>query len=118
MSEYFGTSTGGIAPSVTGMRVFSFLANPRACSEVWALVAGGMNNNGPLEIRLIDQYGTAMSDWAECHSSSLSRIKLQGVRISADPDGFPQVLTVEATNRSTASHSTARVSGVRLVYDE
>ena len=117
MSQYYSTSSGEVAPSVTNKRVFSFLASSGTCTEAWALVAAGMNYNGPLEFRLVDAYGQARSDWTQCFSASLERVKVQGVNVVADPDGFPQVLTIEATNKSTAPHSIAKIAGVRLIYD-
>jgi len=120
-SEYYsgGDESSKVLPTETKI-VLTFLGRPGTkCSEAWLLARGGMNNDGPLVVQLKNQEGMALSDPSEVHGqSSSSRIKMTNVRVPASDNGFPPVIRVEATNRSTVSFSNAFVNGVRLMYDD
>lgn len=118
-SEFFSTNAGDVLPTATNRRVATFLSKTgAACHEAWALASAGLNADGPLVFRLIDQSGMALSDWSETSASSLERVKMQDVRIVPEDSAFPPVIVVEATNRSTKTNSIAKFAGVRLVYDD
>ena len=115
--EYYGGGAiNTLQPSASKV-VLSFLARPGGTSnEAWVLARGGINSNGALKIRLVDEYGSALSDYVEVFSSTLTRAKFTNVKIVAD-GSFPAVLRVEAHNKSTATQSVATVEGVGVVYN-
>ncbi len=68
-------------------------------NEAWVLAGAGYGGSGSLKIRLVDAYGTALSDHAEIFGSDITRVKLLGVSIN-NVDHVPKVVKVEATNNS------------------
>lgn len=114
MSAFFSVGDPVLIKPTLTKTVASFLVSPgTAYGEAWLVARAGINNNGPLCVRLIDDVGQALSDWTETFSSSASRIKMSGVKIPAG--AFPPLIRIEAINKSAAEHSDASVLGVFLV---
>jgi len=113
-SSYYSCAAPVAVKPASLMYVATILTPPnQAFTEAWVLARAGMNNNGATQIRLVDEYGGALSDVTETFSSSAERIKMTGVRVPADV--FPPKVRVEVTNKSTAAGSSAYVEGVLLV---
>ena len=117
VSEFYGGATKQIKPNEK-TTVLSFLTKINTpCQEAWLLGRASFGGNGPLKVRLVDETNTALSDYVELHSSSLSRILFQNVKIPASP--FPLIINVEARNTSSETMSPpAVVDGVMLVYSK
>lgn len=115
-AEYYGGgSVNAVAPTATKI-VLTFLAQPGQTSTgAWLLARAGINADGPVRVRLVDQYGAPLSNTVEVNSSSLERVRMLGVHVPAE-GAFPTVVRVEAQNRSTVTNSHAAVEGVLLEY--
>jgi hypothetical protein len=112
---YGGGSAHPIYPTATNVPI-TFLAQPgKAARSAWLLAKAGVNADGPVRVRLVNQFGQGVSQYAEVRASSLERVKFVGVRVNADGP-FPAVIKVEAQNRSTVPGSSAVVEGVLLEY--
>ena len=111
---YIGGEPSAIKPTAS-KRAFSLLAQPKTpCNEAWLLARAGINSNGPLVVRLVDDLGRAVSGDVETNSSEATRLKFLNVKIPASD--FPPLIRVQAVNKSTEDRSDAYVDGVLLVY--
>jgi len=117
MSSTFTISTGQpveVKPTQTKIVAACLFPANKSSNEAWVLARAGINNDGPVCIRLVNQYGSQLSDYVESHSSSSTRLKLQNVKVPSDGP-FPQVVRVEVVNKSTVEHSNASVEDVLVV---
>jgi hypothetical protein len=83
-------------------------------TDGWVLVQGGFGGEGVVRVRLVDEYGSGLSDFAEVYGNGVSRVKLLNVKVAPSGDGFPRQLRLEAQNKSR-SGSDARVHGLLLL---
>jgi len=114
-SQYVTSSSRSVRPNRLKY-VSTFLSAPhKSCNEAWVVARAGSNNNGALRIRLVDQFGSALSDTSEVFGSNLERIKLLNVNIPSAT--FPPLIKLEVTNKSTRSNSTAYCDGLILVFN-
>lgn len=104
-----------VKPSSTRI-VSRFMVSPGSrFTTGWILAAAGINNNGPVRVRLVDEMGQGLSDYTSTFSSQVSRLKLTNVNIDVDASAFPKVVAVEVENRSVVERSNASVHGVLLL---
>lgn len=107
-----------VKPSQTKYVAQTLFPPASSSSKGYVLARAGINNNGgPVCIRLVDQYGNALSDYVESSSSLASLLLLPNVRVPSSSSGLPEVIRVEVVNKSIVEHSNAVVENVLLLLD-
>lgn len=103
-----------VKPTQTKIVAQCILPPSSSYSTGYVLARAGMNSNGPICVRLVDQYGAALSNYVESFSTSASLLVLPNVRVPSSPS-TPHVVCVEVVNKSTIEHSNACVENVLLL---
>jgi len=92
-----------------------FLLPPeRHATEAWVLAGASYGGSGSIKLRLVNEYGSPLSDYTEIFGSEITKVKMQHVNI-VNTEPMPRQVKLEVTNNSTTG-ADAKVYGVLVTY--
>uniref|UniRef100_A0A6C0IWF2 Uncharacterized protein n=1 Tax=viral metagenome TaxID=1070528 RepID=A0A6C0IWF2_9ZZZZ len=101
-----------VKPSQTKIVAYSLFPAQSTATSGYVLARAGVNNNGPVRVRLVDENGNALSNYVDSYSSYITKLPLTNVNITTTNE--PVVVRVEVVNKSTVEQSYASVHDVLL----